>query len=205
MKKIPSVFKRDYGGSRLIYNEVVEGCEWVLEGEGVATEKYDGAACAVIDGMFMKRYDAKNGKIPLSGFIPCQEPDPVTGHYPGWVPVRADRSEDTWFIQALINASCIYQDDNTVLHVEPYGGTYEAIGPHFQRNPYNLAGDTLIRHGAVVIEDAPRTFEGLRSFFEQNPGIEGIVFHRENGDMAKIKRIDYGLPWNGKAKKDSLN
>ena len=39
MKKIASLFKRDYEGNRQVINEVVEGCEWVLEGEGTATRK----------------------------------------------------------------------------------------------------------------------------------------------------------------------
>lgn len=47
MKKIKSVFKRDYEGNRQVYDEVTPGCEWVLAGEGVATEKYDGSAMMI--------------------------------------------------------------------------------------------------------------------------------------------------------------
>ena len=36
MKKTPSLFKRDYEGTRLVHDEVVEGSEWVLAGEGAA-------------------------------------------------------------------------------------------------------------------------------------------------------------------------
>ena len=42
MQKVISLFKRDYEGNRQIYNELVEGAEWVVAGEGVATEKIDG-------------------------------------------------------------------------------------------------------------------------------------------------------------------
>ena len=42
MKKTPSLFKRDYEGTRQVLNEVVPGSEWVLEGEGTATLKIDG-------------------------------------------------------------------------------------------------------------------------------------------------------------------
>ncbi len=38
--------------------------EWILGGEGTATEKIDGSCCAAIGGVFYKRYDAKRGKIP---------------------------------------------------------------------------------------------------------------------------------------------
>lgn len=41
MKKIVSLFKRDYKGDRLVYNEIVPGTDWVLAGEGIATIKYD--------------------------------------------------------------------------------------------------------------------------------------------------------------------
>lgn len=34
MNKIISLFKRDYEYTRLIYDEVVEGAEWVIQGEG---------------------------------------------------------------------------------------------------------------------------------------------------------------------------
>ena len=59
MRKIPSLFKRDYEGTRLVYDEVVPGSEWVLAGEGVATRKWDGTACMVRDGRLYKRYDCK--------------------------------------------------------------------------------------------------------------------------------------------------
>jgi len=58
MKKIPSLFVRDYEmdkpfdgipvkGCFLATYEVTPGCEWVLNGEGVATRKWDGTAIMV--------------------------------------------------------------------------------------------------------------------------------------------------------------
>lgn len=79
--------------------------EWVLEGEGIATVKYDGACCAVINGEFYKRYDCKKGKVPPEGFIPCCEPDKITGHWPGWVKVNENNPSDKWFIEAY-NFQC---------------------------------------------------------------------------------------------------
>lgn len=61
------------------------GC---YRGEGVATVKVDGSCCAMINGKFYKRYDAKKGRSIPRGAIKCQkEPDPVTGHMPCWVEV----------------------------------------------------------------------------------------------------------------------
>lgn len=164
-----------------VLSEVTPGFEWVLAGEGVATVKYDGSCTMIKDGKFYKRYDAKNGKVPTAGAIPCQEnPDPVTGHWPHWVEV-GDGPEDKWFREAIKNV--------------PYGedGTYEAVGEHFHGNPYKMEWDVLIPHGREVIE-VERSFDGIRSFLEKTP-IEGIVFWKDGMPQCKIKRSDFGFEW----------
>ena len=57
MKKMPTLFHREFQDHHVISisQEVTPGLEWVLAGEGVATEKIDGACCAIIDGVFYKR------------------------------------------------------------------------------------------------------------------------------------------------------
>ena len=190
MKKIKSVFQRNYDGDRLARNEVVPGCEWVLAGEGVATQKIDGTCCMVSAGKLYKRFDAKKGKTPPENFIAAQEADEVTGHWPGWVPVDPDNKSDKWHWLAWEKAGKNLAD-----------GTYELCGEHIQGNPEKLAGaEVLIPHGAMVLENVPRTFEGLREYLKNNY-MEGIVFHRDNGEMAKIKRTDFGFEWNGKFSK----
>ena len=70
MKKMPTLFIREFapnGGILRVTEEVTPGCEWVLNGEGVPTEKVDGSCCAIINGRFYKRYDAKRGKTPPRG------------------------------------------------------------------------------------------------------------------------------------------
>jgi len=64
MKKIPTLFEREFQNHKVvgITEKVTPGMEWVLEGKGIATEKIDGACCAIIDGSLYKRYDAKRGK-----------------------------------------------------------------------------------------------------------------------------------------------
>jgi len=178
MKKIPSLFKRDYKGTRLVYDEVVEGSEWVINGEGIATRKWDGTACLIQDGKYYKRYDVKKGRTVPPDFMQAQEPDTVTGHWPGWVPVSDVAPEDKYHREAWIFR---YED-----------GTYELCGPKVQGNPEGLDGHRLIRHGADVIEDVPLTFDGLREWFA-GQDIEGIVWHRGNGDMVKMKKKDFGL------------
>ena len=68
MKKIPTLFKREFQDHRVISISPKlssPDLAWVLAGEGVATEKINGACCAIIDGQFYKRYDAKNAKPAL--------------------------------------------------------------------------------------------------------------------------------------------
>lgn len=186
MKKIPTLFVRKFENRKIvgITPEVTEGCEWVLNGEGVATIKYDGACCAIIDGVFYKRYDAKKGKRPPAGAIPCGDPDPITGHHPHWVKVDPENSADKWFMRAYNNSRDLKD------------GTYEAIGPHFQGNPYWLAGDYLEPHGVSVIE-VERSFEGIRNCLEER-FIEGIVFWLDGEPRCKIKRSDFGFEWNNR-------
>ena len=67
MKKIPTLFERVFdekGAMISITDKVTPGFEWVLKGEGVATVKWDGSCCAILDGKFYKRYDAKPGRNP---------------------------------------------------------------------------------------------------------------------------------------------
>lgn len=37
-------------------------------------------------------------------------------------------------------------------------------------------------------------YEGIREYLKKHR-IEGIVFHRGNGEMCKIKRSDFGFTW----------
>lgn len=64
MKKIPTLFERAYEKHKVVgcLPNVTAGMEWVLAGEGIATVKIDGSCCAIINGEFYKRYDAKKGK-----------------------------------------------------------------------------------------------------------------------------------------------
>ena len=186
MKKIPTLFVREYDdeGGFVLTRTVMPGCEWVLAGEGEATEKVDGAACAIIGGAFYRRFDAKRGKEPPKGAIPCQpEADRFTGHWPHWVAIDACRSADRWFIRAFVNSPWNRED-----------GTYEAVGLHFQGNPYGLDDDFLERHGRIKVKDFPRDFDGMREYFRTHP-IEGAVFWKDGQPQCKIKRSDFGFKW----------
>lgn len=189
MKKIPTLFERKFENHKIvgITDKITPGCEEAFK-HGIATIKWDGSCCALIDGKLYKRYDAKKGKKPPEGAIPCCDPDPITGHHPHWVMVDCNNPGDKWFVEAWCTADIPYHPI--------FDGTYEAVGAHFQGNPYNLAGDTLIKHGEDV-EEVERTFNGVMAFLRDR-NIEGLVFWLDGEPVCKIKRTDFGLPWNGK-------
>ena len=184
MKKIPTLFKRVYKNHKVvdIIDEITPGCEDAFY-NGQATVKFDGSCCAIIEGVFYKRYDAKKGRKIPEGAIPCCDPDSTTGHWPHWVEVDPENPGDKWFVKAYNNSIDICSGD----------GTYEAVGPHFQGNPYCLIHDLLVKHGELLI-DVNRSFEGIKTYLKENE-LEGIVFWLDDEPICKIKRSDFGFEW----------
>lgn len=188
MRKTPSLFVRDWNGDRsLVTPEINPAAQWVIDGEGIATKKFDGTCCLVKAGKLYKRYDAKKGKTPPLNFIPAQDPDPITGHRTGWIPVGME-PESKWHRKAW--------EDADFDRIRPADGTYELIGPKIGGNPENVQHHYFVRHGDVQYPGCPRDFYGIKDFLEFK-GIEGIVWHRNLGDpnteMVKIKTSDFGL------------
>jgi hypothetical protein len=178
VKKISALFARDPNNPRILTDAFHPDAAWVVAGEGVATRKWDGTAVLVRDGRLFSRYDVKRGKVAPAGFEPAQDPDPNTGHHPGWVP--AERPEDKWIQAAAagtIRATGTLDD-----------GTYEACGPKINGNPEGIDEHRLIRHGRCVLAKVPCDKAGLVEFFAAH-NIEGVVWWRQEHDDAcdKIK------------------
>lgn len=171
MRKIPSLFARDPSNPSILTDAYHPLAGWVVAGEGVATRKYDGTAVLVRDGEVFARYDAKRGKAPPPDFIAAQDPDPNTGHWPGWVP--ATRAQDKWIREAA---------NRTGLLGALLDGTYEACGPKIGANPENLDDHRLIRHGATRLEHVPTDKARLVEYFAVHD-IEGVVWWRVPGDL----------------------
>lgn len=189
MKKIPTLFTRVFEGRKIVAvtDEITPGCEEAFK-NGIATVKYDGTCCAIIDGEFYKRYDAKKGKTPPEGAIPCCDPDPVTGHWPHWVKVDISNPSDGHFVKAYKNTG--ENSDRDIL----VDGTYECVGPKVQSNPYGYVSNRLVKHGDHVLHDVPRTFEGVKKYLDDHV-MEGIVFWLDGEPVCKIKRSDFGFKW----------
>lgn len=189
MKKIPTLFKRIFDEKTHkiidITDEITPGCEEAFL-NGKATIKFDGSCCAIINGVLYKRYDCKKGKTPPEGAIPCCDPDPVTGHWPHWVKCDDENPADKWFIEAFNNTFMSYK-------LKGVDRTFEAVGPHFQGNPYKFNKDILMVHGEIE-EYVKRDFDSIRSYLENN-AVEGIVFWLNGEPVCKIKRTDFGFEW----------
>lgn len=183
MKKMPCLFERDFTTRPpTLLQTVTPGCEWVLRGEGIPSRKYDGTACAVIGGELHKRYDAKRGKPAPTGGIPCDDPDPITGHWPHWVPV-GDELASKWHLAAWKALPYPLPD-----------GTYELCGPKVGANPEQFWTHRFMRHGGNELILLNLTWDGLREFLEMFE-MEGIVWRHAAGRMAKLRRADFGIPW----------
>lgn len=184
MKKIPTLFVRTFENHNVvcITDQITPGCEEAFL-HGDATVKFDGACCAIIDGELYKRYDAKKGKKPPAGAIPCCDPDPVTGHWPHWVKADKNNPADKWLFHAFYHPADTTREDRT----------YEAVGKHFNGNPYGMTFDWLIPHGEAHAS-VERTFAGVKAWLEAS-NEEGLVFWLDGAPVCKIRRKDFGLPW----------
>ncbi len=205
MRKIPTLFRRDPEDMARVLREVHPDCQWVLDGVGKATRKYDGTCVGCfpvvlgelrisgsigssevnesgdLSAAWVARREVKAGKTSPPGFI-HEETDPATGKTVGWEPI-----EQSPFIKAFREAT-----EGADLIGDWYFGTYELCGPKVQGNPERYEKHTLIRHrDADVITDAPRDFDGLMDWLmKQGSAIEGIVWTDGLGRMAKLKVRD---------------
>lgn len=180
MQKIPTIFERDWDGDRSrVVNQINPAAQWVFNGEGQATIKLDGTCCMIRDGALFARREVKNDKPDPANFE-LAEHDEQTGKRVGWVPVDG-APEWKRHIEAFERFS-----------QPPADGTYELVGPKVQGNPECYPHHELVRHGHKEAIDAPRTFDGLRDYFD-GLDIEGLVWHHPDGRMAKIKLKDFGL------------
>lgn len=177
MKKIPTIFKRNPENMSELLDEPHPDCLWVFEGEGVATRKYDGTCCLIMNGKLYKRREYKQGKSSPDDFIQADY-DSVTGKSVGWLPVYDGDAGDKWHLDAFRAGMA--------------DGTYELVGPKVQGNPEKYQFHTLIKHGGEMEFSPPRDIFSLRLWLDE-VDIEGIVYYHQDGRMGKIKKSDFGL------------
>lgn len=187
MNKIPTVFTRDPEDQSRLTREVHPDCQWVLDGEGTATRKYDGT-CVMLDigGSWLARREVKAGKAEPDNYR-VVERDPITGKSVGWEPI-GQSGWAKWHAEALARA-----EGTIVLHP----GTYELVGPKVNGNPEDVEAHTLVRHAeaeTLPVTGAPRDYDAIKALvlgLAADYGWEGVVYHHDDGRMAKIKARDY--------------
>jgi len=183
MEKIPTMFDR--GPDFKVVDQIRAGCEWVLEGEGVATEKLDGTNI---------RLTIRNGEcVRVEKRRNPTKLQKSKGIIDGWY-VDADpyANEDKWIFVAVKDTEFARWPDGE--HPS------EAMGPSIQGNPLGLEKHVCVPFNIDVpsYDATPRSFSGLREFlaslesrYSPNHLAEGIVFHHPDGRRAKIKRRDF--------------
>lgn len=141
MRKIPTVWARDPADmSRLLEGEVNPACQWVLDGEGTATRKFDGT-CVLIrrDGMAVHafaRREVKPGNPDPGGFM-LVDVDEVTGKCVGW-----ERAASSGYARWIGEALRLGGEAGQMF----VPGTYELIGPKVQGNPEHADAHRLVEH-----------------------------------------------------------
>ena len=185
MKKIKTIFERDWNNTGKILEQYAEGVipqELLL---CVATEKLDGTNIRVtVRNHIVVRVEKR------------RNPDKIQKHkgiIDPWYVDASESSEDKWIMEAVKNT-----DFSSIPDGEWSG---EALGPAIQGNPLKLDKHIVVFFSlgqAPVFEDVPVTYQGLKEWlpkqkskYGKDCGIEGIVWHALNGQMYKIKCKDF--------------
>lgn len=189
MNKIPTMFLRNPEDRSRVLMEVHPDCQWVLDGEGVATRKYEGT-CVMLDENFewWARREVKQGKERPPNYLYIST-DPNSGAQMGYEPISQSS-----YVKAHMEAV------RSMPGKKFKPGTYELVGPSINKNPEGVTVHTLLMHDEAETfiplgDGKPRTLESIKNLtiaLGLEEGWEGIVFHHPDGQrMAKIKFRDF--------------
>lgn len=176
MKKIPTIFKRDYSDTYQVIDEINPACQWVFDGYGTPYRKWQGMPALIYKNLYYKRAIIKRNQVMPFSFIPCTYDHKAEKAF-GWLPVDFDSPQDQYYAEAF---------DPTLPE-----GTYELVGPKILGNPEKVLTHILMSHLFMPLYDLSRTYQSLKTFLSEHD-YEGIVFHH-GSKMAKIKKKDFGL------------
>jgi hypothetical protein len=186
MKKIKTIFERDWDGNRTVIDKYVEGFDLSILSGAKATEKLDGTNVrATIRKGTCVRLEKRRNPDKIQKYKGIEEP---------WYTEASEGDpQDKWIFDALKNT-----DVSTICDGEWSG---EAVGVNIQGNPLNLDNNRIVFFSlgqAPTFESVPTDYEGLKAWlpaqkskYGNDCGIEGIVWHCENGEMFKIKNKDF--------------
>lgn len=186
MKKIKTIFDRDWEGDKRVINHFVGGVSEDILTQAKATEKVDGTNV---------RLTVRNHTVVR--VEKRRNPDKIQKHKGIEEPWYADASEgdpqDKYIFAAVRNTSLVDVPDGE------WSG--EALGPNIQGNLLNLDTNVVLLFSlgqAPVLPDCPTDYEALKDWLPRQKsmvgkdcGIEGIVWHCADGEMFKIKCKDF--------------
>jgi hypothetical protein len=185
MKKIKTIFDRDWDGTGGVVNTPVEGLDLDTLKNAKATEKIDGTnvRLTVRKGTLV-RLEKRRNPTKLE---------------------KAKGIEEPWYIDAdeyAPNDKFMWEAArNTDLSDVPDGEwSGEAVGPSVQGNTLNIPDHRVVMFslGRVpTFENVPLDYDTLKVWLKEQDSkygtgkIEGIVWHFEDGTMYKIKTKDF--------------
>jgi hypothetical protein len=180
VKKIPTLFLRDYSlKCTPVTDSFNPECQWVFDGEGIATRKVDGINIKVENSISYMR-------------ITPNTKDYIEADYGRVDNKYVQYALGCYFDSAVAEYSPLYRDVPQSTHFRD--GIYEAYGEGIRGNAEKVEGYHVIRISpvdhALVIHGIPRTYRGIMGYLATHD-IEGIVFHHRDGRMAKIKTRDF--------------
>jgi len=186
MRKIKTIFDRNWDSDKTVRDSFVDGFTPELLVGAVATEKLDGMNIRLtVRSHTVVRVEKRRNPSKAQKYVGIEEP---------WY-VDADEysPEDKYIFEAVKS-----REYNDVPDGEWSG---ECLGKNVQGNPLNLDKNTIVLFSygeAPVFENVPTNYDGLKEWlpvqkskFGNDCGIEGIVWHCKNGDMFKIKCKDF--------------
>ncbi len=186
MKKIKTIFERDWEGNRAIVDKYVADFSPTELLDAVPTEKLDGTNVRItVRNSIVVRAEKRRNPDKIQKAKGIIDP---------WY-VDADEydPQDKYIFEGIKNT-----DFSNIPEGEWSG---ELIGKNIQGNPLNLENNRIVffsLNQTPIFENVPVDFEGLKNWlpnqkskYGNNCGIEGIVWHGKNGDMYKIKVKDF--------------
>jgi hypothetical protein len=185
MRKILTIFDRDWEGKRGVINKYIDGFSPSVLENATATEK--------LDGTNVRLTVRKHTLVRLEK---RRNPDKIQ---------KAKGIEEPWYKDA---DEYDPQDKhiwdaarNTDLSTVPDGEwSGEALGADIQGNPLGAVTNRVVLFSlgaAPIFDSVPTDYDGLKAWLPQQQSkygtgqIEGIVWHCSNGDMYKIKLKDF--------------
>lgn len=194
MRKIPTVFARTEDRRYVVTDQVTPGCEWVFDPHQAhlvtATRKLDGVCVFFRNGNWWTRRQVKSGQATPPSFVRVDF-DPVTETATGWEP--AIQSAYAKHIKDAIDSDFVITADSR----DPERtDTFELVGPKVNGNPDHFEHHTLFSHHSPMLHLRPDQWRpggetSLLMVLARLHGWEGIVWHHQDGRMAKLKVRDY--------------